>query len=106
MDITPWLLWFLDILLKSINGADEVLSQSRRREEFWRRHSSLVFSERQTKVLRRLLGDFEGNLTTKKWAALAKCSVPTAQRDINDLIEKGVLRIGEGGSKNTKYRLA
>jgi Fic family protein len=65
-----------------------------------------VLSERQTKVLRRLLGDFHGNLTTKKWAALAKCSVPTAQRDINDLIEKRVLRAGEGGSKNTAYRLA
>ncbi|MBV9510933.1 MAG: DeoR family transcriptional regulator [Caulobacteraceae bacterium] len=47
----------------------------------------------------------EGLLTVKKWAALAKVSVPTAQRDISDLVERGVLRRNPGGSKNTSYDL-
>jgi hypothetical protein len=36
---------------------------------------------------------------------MTKTSVPTAQRDINDLIERGILRRNPGGSKNTSYDL-
>jgi DeoR/GlpR family transcriptional regulator of sugar metabolism len=31
--------------------------------------------------------------------------VPTAQRDIVELVERGVLRRGDGGSKNTSYEV-
>jgi len=48
---------------------------------------------------------FEGKLTADKWAALAKVSVPTAQRDLNDLVERAILRRNPGGSKNTSYEL-
>ncbi len=58
------------------------------------------------KILNRVLDGYEGKLTAKKWAALGKCSVPTAQRDINDLLEHGVLQRNPGGSKNTCYDLA
>jgi hypothetical protein len=51
-------------------------------------------------------GRVRGQLTAKKWAALAKVSIPTAQRDINDLVERGILRRNPGGSKNTSYDLA
>lgn len=103
MNITPWLHWFLTTLKKSIDGADEVIASVLNREEFWRRHSGVAFSERQAKVLNRVLRGFEGALTTKKWAAIGKCSIPTAQRDINDLLAKGALRHNPGGSKNTSY---
>ena len=42
-------------------------------------------------------------LTTS--GACAKCSMPTAQRDIKELIDHGVLGRNEGGSKNTSYSL-
>ena len=51
------------------------------------------------------MNQFEGKLTTKKWAALTKTSLPTATRDIADLIEKGVLVQNPGGSKNTSFTL-
>jgi Fic family protein len=54
-------------------------------------------------VLNRVLQQFEGKLTAKKWASLSKVSVDTAERDINDLVAKGVLRKNSGGSKNTSY---
>ena len=41
-----------------------------------------------------------------KWAEICKTSQATALRDINDLIEKGILIKGEEGSKNTNYILA
>ncbi len=49
-------------------------------------------NERQIKVLTRLLDGFEGKLTTRKWATLAKCSLDTALRDITELVERGVLQ--------------
>lgn len=63
-------------------------------------------SERQRSLLNRYLDGFEGALTARKWATLGKCSAPTAQRDIADLIEKGVLKRNPGGSKNTSYSIA
>ena len=49
---------------------------------------------------------FEGNLTARKWATLAGCSLPTAQRDLKELTDQGVLIRNEGGSKNTSYGVA
>jgi Fic family protein len=49
--------------------------------------------------------NFEGKLTVKKWGAITKTSDDTAQRDIADLVEKGVLVRNSGGSKNTNYSL-
>jgi Fic family protein len=39
-------------------------------------------------MLNRYLDGFDGNLTAKKWAKITKVSIPTAQRDINDLVER------------------
>jgi Fic family protein len=50
-------------------------------------------------------GLFEGKLTHAKWAALAKCSVDSALRDINDLLASGVLRRLAGGGRSTRYEL-
>ena len=46
-------------------------------------------------MLRLLLGDFEGKLTSGKWAKICKVSSDTALRDINDLIGKGCASITE-----------
>jgi DeoR/GlpR family transcriptional regulator of sugar metabolism len=39
----------------------------------------------------RLLDGFEGKLTSSKRAKLSKCSQDTANRDINDLVQRGIL---------------
>lgn len=41
--------------------------------------------------INRLLAGFDGALTTAKWAAMTKSSQDTALRDIQQLIERGVL---------------
>jgi Fic family protein len=60
---------------------------------------------RQTLVLNHVLDGMEGKLTNAKWAAMGKCSADTALRDINGLVERGVLRRLEGGGRNTGYAL-
>ena len=56
-------------------------------------------------VLNRLLDGFEGKLTNAKWAALAKTSSDTALRDINDLVDRGVLAREAEGGRSTSYSL-
>lgn len=102
LDITNWLLWFLENLLISIKNSDEILGNVLKKAEFWQRHSDLTFSERQKKILNKLFDDFEGNLTSTKWAKICNCSQDTASNDINDLISKKVLK-KLGKAKNTHY---
>jgi Fic family protein len=103
LDVTEWLLWFLGCLSRAIDGAGEAYANVLRKAAFWQRVAEVPLTDRQSKVLNRYLDGFEGHLTTRKWAAIGKCSVPTAQRDINDLLARGVLRRNPGGSKNTSY---
>ena len=106
LDVTARLLWFIDCFSKAIDFAEQACAGILRKAEFWQRHALASLNERQLTVLNRVLGEFEGKLTARKWAALAKCSMATAQRDIKDLVERGVLRRNEAGSKNTSYSLA
>lgn len=99
MDITNWIVWFLENLLQAINSSDEILNDVIKRAEFWQKHSDIVFNERQKRVLNKFMDNFEGNLTSSKWAKLCSCSQDTASNDINDLIAKKILKkIGNGRS--------
>jgi Fic family protein len=52
-----------------------------------------------------MLNGFRGFLTTSKYAKLAKCSTDTALRDIQELLERGVLLKNPGRGRSTSYRL-
>jgi Fic family protein len=106
MDVSKWLLWFLGCFARSIDGAEKATGDVLWKADFWQHYAREPFTERQKAVLNRYLDGVEGKLTAKKWAKLTKVSIPTAQRDINDLIERGVLRRNPGGSKNTSYDVA
>jgi DeoR/GlpR family transcriptional regulator of sugar metabolism len=91
MDVTTWLLWFLESLQRAVEQAQQTLDAVLLKARYWQRWATLSLNERQVKVLNRLLDGFEGKLTNSKWAAIAKCSPDTALRDINDLLARGVL---------------
>jgi Fic family protein len=106
LDITDWLTWFLVCFGRAIEGADSESQSVLRKAEFWRRFAAEPLSGRQKDVLNRYLDGLKGHLTARKWASLAKCSVDTAQRDINDLLARGLLVRNPGGSKRTSYNVA
>lgn len=105
LNVTDWLSWFLGCFSRAIDGAEAVSGNVLRKADFWHCYAREPFSERQKAVLNRFLDGFESKLTAKKWAAIGKCSIPTAQRDINELVERSILRRNPGGSKNTSYDL-
>lgn len=106
MDITTWMEWFLGCLGRAIDGAQTTLSAVLDKARFWERVQGIPLNERQRLVLNRLLDGFEGNLTTSKYAKLAKCSQDTALRDILHLVEHGILIRGPEGGRSTSYTLA
>lgn len=103
LEVTAWLVWFLECLLRAVQGSDETLSAVLNKASFWKRWASTAMNERQIKLLNRLLDGFDGKLTSSKWASIAKCSQDTAYRDIKDLVEKGVLKQSEASGRSTSY---
>lgn len=106
LDVTDWIEWFLACLGRAIDGARETLANVMRKAQFWEAQLGKPFNERQTRILNRLLDGFEGSLTSSKWAKLAKCSQDTANRDIQDLLNRDVLVKNPGGGRSTSYSLA
>jgi Fic family protein len=104
LDITNWLVWFLGCLLRAIEESEVTLASIYSKNLFWQKSSHSLFNERQIKIINMIFDGFFGNLTSSKWAKICKCSQDTASRDINGLIEKGVL-IKAGGGRSTHYVL-
>lgn len=105
LDITKWLEWFLDCLVRAFDGAETILSSVLRKSRFWEVHDEDEFNDRQRKVLNRLLDGFEGKLTSSKWASLAKCSQDSASRDIENLLKRKILVKNSAGGRSTSYSL-
>ena len=104
-DVTGWMTWFMDCLGRAIESAESNLASILSRARFWERIAGLPINERQSRVLNLLLGNFQGNLTTSRWARITKCSTDTALRDINALVDHGILVRSAQGGRSTSYSL-
>jgi Fic family protein len=104
LDVTAWLLWFVEILGKAVEASEQKLDAVLKKVRFWQQHQQDTFNARQLKLLQRLLDGFEGKLTSSKWSKLCHTSQDTAHRDLYDLVERGILeKVGEG--RGTHYLL-
>jgi Fic family protein len=104
LDITAWLIWFLDCLMRSMEQTDETIKKTMARAQFWETNKETSFNARQRKILQLLLDDFFGILSVSKYAKIAKTSTDTALRDLQDLIKKNVLE-QQGSGRSTSYKL-
>ena len=105
LDVTEWIYWFLNTLQKAITNSEDTLTLVIKKHKFWNTYGTEIKNERQKKILNQLLESFTGNLTTSKWAKITKCSQDTALRDIQYLIDKGILIKSNSGGRSTKYEL-
>lgn len=108
-DITEWLKWFLGCMSRAILSSNRLLSNVMQKARFWQRHAQTDLNNRQRKALNRLLdagpGGFEGGLTNRKYAGMTHVSRATAQRELADLVKKGILRQNPGGGRSASYGL-
>ena len=105
MDITEWVVWFLERVRDAIETSELRLDSVLKKAAFWNSHAQTLLNGRQRKIINRLFDGFDGPLTSSKWAKICKCSPDTALRDINDLIEKGILAKAASGGRSTHYEL-
>jgi Fic family protein len=105
IDITQWLVWYFERLTEALQATDEILSKILVKATFWEQHKTTQFNERQVYMINKLHGDFIGKLHSSKWAKMTKVHRDTALRDIQDLIEKGVLSDSGEGGRSTNYVL-
>ncbi len=105
LDITPWIIWFLECLGRAFDGAEVTLAAVLRKASYWEKYAAQPVNDRQRKILNALLDGFEGKLTSSKYAAITKSSQDTASRDISDLMARDMLVKDAAGGRSTSYSL-
>ncbi len=110
LDITPWLIWFLSCFERAIVRSEKLISKVLIKARFWETHSRVSLTDRQLKVVSRLLdagpGGFQGGMTNKKYVGMTKASRATAYREIVDLVDKGLLVQNQSKGRSVSYDLA
>ena len=106
LDITAWLVWFMQRLLGALGEAEIAFEKVRLKRCFWDSLGDTELNARQRRMLELLFEEFYGKLKTEKYARMMKCSTATAQRDLADLVQKGALKLdSEAGGRSTGYVL-
>jgi Fic family protein len=108
-DVTGWLVWFLNCFSRAMARSEGIMNGAWTKANFWQQYDLFKLSERQKKVVNRLLDagpeGFEGGMTTQKYASISHCSRATAFRELDQLFEIGVFqRVGQG--RAVRYQLA
>ena len=69
-----------------------------------------MVNERQRKVLNKLLDagkeGFEGGLATRKYISMTKASRTTAWREIEDMLQKKMIRALPGSGRSVVYEIS
>ncbi len=109
MDITNWMVWFIDTLTLAMQHASSSLDAVLTKIKFWHHYDHLELNHRQRKVLNKMLQEeptgFKGGLTRLKYIGMTKTSRATAGREIDDMLKQGVILKNEGKGRNVSYRL-
>lgn len=108
-EITEWIKYFCKTVLMAQQQAETQITFTLKKVKFFDNFDK-VLNERQVRVLGRMLEDglysFEGGMSAKKYIAITHTSKPTATRDIQDLVERGIfLPFGEGRARRYEVNI-
>ena len=107
LEINSWLLYFSQLLIDAQQNALEILDFSVKKTQFFDQHKKIM-NDRQSKAINKMLDagkdGFEGGMTAKKYISIAKTTKATATRDLQELVENGILLQNLAG-RSTSYML-
>ncbi|MGV8988838.1 MAG: Fic family protein [Cypionkella sp.] len=107
LDITPWLIWFAETVLKAQDVTLERVAFFITKARF-HDPNRLGLNDRQAKAIERMFragpDGFTGGLSAENYISITGTSRATATRDLHDLMEKGAL-IRTGERRHTRYWL-
>jgi len=104
LDITAWLIWFLECLEHAINTSSDIVGKVLQKAEFWQKYSVDIPNATQREIINRLMDGFVGNMSSGKVAKIFKVSQDTASRLLKDLEARGFLTV-QGSGRSTHYVL-
>ena len=106
-DLTEWILWFLQMMRDSIETRENDIADKLKKTKFIQRIKDIALTERERKIIN---AAWEKNLpasfSVKEAASLTGTSHDSALRDIQSLIQKGIVRAESKGGRSQKYSLA
>jgi len=109
LDISEWVVWFLQMVLNSIAHSQKQIKRSVFKTRFWKQNLALGLSAAQVKVLNRLLDGgekgFELGISASQYQKVAKVSKATATRHLADLVKYGCLEKLPSGGRSTRYQI-
>ena len=106
-DLTEWILWFLQIMRRSIEVRERDIADTLKKIQFEQKNKDAALSERERKIVNAAWeGTLPATFSVKEAAALTGTSHDSALRDIQALIQKGIVRAESKGGRSQKYSLA
>ena len=109
VDITSWLVWFLQTLDATLQTSLDKIERTLAKTRFWQCHHDAGLLPEQVKVLNRLLeggeNNFEHGISASQYQTVAKVSKATATRHLSELLAKGCIEKLPGGGRSTRYQV-
>ena len=105
-DLTEWILWFLNAMQKSIEYSKKEISSALKKMQFLQKNQQADLSGRERKIIEAVWnGELPAVFSVKEVAAFTGTSHDSALRDIQDLIQKEIVRPENKGGRSQKYSL-
>ncbi len=109
LDVTSWIIWFLQTLNTSLQEANKLIEATFTKRRFWQKFAEQNFLPEQRKVLNRLLDggekSFEDGISAAQYQKVAKVSKASATRHLSDLLSRGCLQKTAAGGRSTRYKI-
>lgn len=111
LDVTEWVLWFLQTLDVTLDTALARIDSTLAKSRYWKHNDSvrLTLTAEQLKVINRLLdggeSGFADGISASQYQKVAKVSKATATRHLAYFLEQGLLEKLPGGGRNTRYQI-
>ncbi|MCS2173018.1 Fic family protein [Scandinavium sp. TWS1a] len=111
LDVTEWVLWFLQTLDVTLDTALARIDSTLAKSRYWKHNDSVrqTLTVEQLKVINRLLdggeSGFADGISASQYQKVAKVSKATATRHLAYLLEQGLLEKLPGGGRNTRYQI-
>lgn len=106
-DLTKWIMYFANTILDAQKDTIKLIDFVIKKTKFYDYNKNQM-NARQGKVIARVLEEgisgFAGGLSASNYISIAKTSASTATRDLQDLVDKRILKC-VGQNKSTRYYL-
>ncbi|OWV18015.1 cell filamentation protein Fic [Fibrobacter sp. UWB4] len=105
-DLTEWILWFLQMMRDAIKDSEQLFASAISRIQFRSAHANDTFSAREQQLIDEIMaGRLAQPFTAKEAAAFFNASHDTALREIQSLMDKGILETNKKGGRSMRYKL-